>query len=285
MEKPVWWTPMAAGALASLGSDSIMHPVDVVRVRIQASALTSPRVAHEVTKLVQREGLLALYKGYASVAVLSAPANAAFFMAYDYGSQQGLSAVPQTLLATVASTMVYAPMEVVKERVMVQTGLSSRQVLLSIIRERGGWELYRGAGASYTTWAPYLVLYYAAYEQLKAGPLAWAHPEQAGGPGQLVCAIGAGGLAAAVTCPLDVLKTRMQLGGMRLQAGHAAGEPGSSVARPLGYMSVVSGIWRQEGGRGFLRGLGARLFWLAPASAINITLYEIASRRLGRGGL
>ena len=110
--------------------------------------------------------------------MLSAPANAAFFMAYDYGSHSlGLSVVPQTLLATVASTMVYAPMEVVKERAMVQTGRSSRQVLSSILQTEGVAALWRGAGASYATWAPYLVLYYAAYEWLKASPLAWTDPD------------------------------------------------------------------------------------------------------------
>ena len=51
-----WWTPMLAGACASLGADSVMHPLDVLRVRVQAKA-TATNAVTEAAKLVRNEGV------------------------------------------------------------------------------------------------------------------------------------------------------------------------------------------------------------------------------------
>ena len=92
------------------------------------------------------------------------------------------------------------------------------------------------------------------------------------GFGQCVCAVISGGTSAFLTCPIDVVKTRIQVGDVM----------GSSR---MSYGEAVSSLLRHEGPTGLFRGAAARMFWLAPASALNVTLYQTFSSRLGCRGI
>ncbi|KAH8081086.1 malate-aspartate shuttle [Aureococcus anophagefferens] len=72
----------------------------------------------------------------------------------------------------------------------------------------------------------------------------------------------AGGVAAGATCPLDVVKTRLQLG------GGAAG-------------SVVRQILRDDGPRGFFRGVGPRVAIFSGLYGMMFLSYECANAVLG----
>jgi hypothetical protein len=63
-------------------------------------------------------------------------------------------------------------------------------------------------------------------------------------------------MAAACTTPVDVIKTRLQV----QQRGTAGSYRGA--------LDALSRIWREEGARAFYQGLGARVLWMAPGSAI-----------------
>jgi len=75
-----------------------------------------------------------------------------------------------------------------------------------------------------------------------------------------------------ITCPLDVIKTRVQVGA-------AAG------GVEMGYLQTAKDLVRHDGVLGGFRGATARVLWLAPASALNVTLYEMFSENLGGSGL
>ncbi|KAJ3100586.1 hypothetical protein HDU97_002116 [Phlyctochytrium planicorne] len=70
----------------------------------------------------------------------------------------------------------------------------------------------------------------------------------------------AGGVAAAVTNPMDVVKTRLQT------MPEAKGE---------GLIQGFRMLWRSEGWTGFTRGMGARVMQMAPVSVMTISTYEI----------
>nr|XP_046220732.1 uncharacterized protein LOC124045469 isoform X2 [Oncorhynchus gorbuscha] len=84
-----------------------------------------------------------------------------------------------------------------------------------------------------------------------------------------------GTVGAIVTCPLEVLKTRLQSSGITLrpmfqvQLGTLNGtgviRPGSGTITPPGLLQVLRSILEKEGPRSLFRGLGPNLVGVAPS--------------------
>ncbi|KAM0256227.1 hypothetical protein ACHAQJ_005098 [Trichoderma viride] len=85
----------------------------------------------------------------------------------------------------------------------------------------------------------------------------------------------AGALAAFVTTPSDVIKTRMMVkvdtsdGGNGTQRHHR------------GAVKVMEDIWREKGARGFFRGGAFRSAWTAVGSGLYLGIYDAAKLWLG----
>ena len=78
-----------------------------------------------------------------------------------------------------------------------------------------------------------------------------------------------------VTCPLDVIKTKLQAqGGF---ARHGAGHP--RIYK--GLFGTASVIWNQEGLRGLYRGLGPIIMGYLPTWAVWFTVYNKSKLFLG----
>lgn len=77
----------------------------------------------------------------------------------------------------------------------------------------------------------------------------------------------AGGFAAAVTTPLDVLKTRVML---------------STEKQSM--FKVMTDILRENGIRPFFAGIGPRVMWISIGGAIFLGSYQWAVNTLSVGG-
>ncbi|WRT70732.1 uncharacterized protein IL334_007730 [Kwoniella shivajii] len=81
---------------------------------------------------------------------------------------------------------------------------------------------------------------------------------------------GAGLVASITTCPLDVVKTRLQA------QQHALGSEGyESVSK------IMKNIWRSAGPKGFYRGLGPTLAGYLPTWGIYFTVYDMVKDKAG----
>jgi solute carrier family 25, member 39/40 len=146
--------------------------------------------------------------------------------------------------------------------------------------------LTAGVGATLARDVPFSALYWQLLEPIRAAmlPSQQAGSQQAvnasvhtasGQPASrrqivvanLVAGSTAGAVAAAVTTPLDVVKTRAQLaaGGASESGGGAA----SSIRASLRAIHADSGI------RGLFAGVGPRAARAAPACAIVVASYEV----------
>lgn len=78
--------------------------------------------------------------------------------------------------------------------------------------------------------------------------------------------------SGVVTCPLDVIKTKLQAQGVYkvLQNGRHVGQP----KLYNGLVGTASVIWRQEGIRGMYRGLGPIVMGYLPTWAVWFTVYN-----------
>ncbi|XP_068604795.1 solute carrier family 25 member 36-A [Brachionichthys hirsutus] len=96
---------------------------------------------------------------------------------------------------------------------------------------------------------------------------------------------GCGGTAGAIlTCPLEVVKTRLQSSSITLYISEVqlSTVNGASVARvaPPGPVHCFKTILAREGPRSFFRGLAPNLVGVAPSRAIYFAAYSAAKKKL-----
>jgi solute carrier family 25 S-adenosylmethionine transporter 26 len=217
----------------------------------------------------------------------SAPGAALFFVTYEGVKKQfddptgkSTSASAHMLAATlgeIAACAVRVPTEVVKQRAQAKQHPSSRAALASILAQRKShgvarmWaELYRGWGVTVMREVPFTVIQFPLWEKMKVWSLDRRLGKGVGRPSDVTAAESAifgslsGGFAAAVTTPLDVLKTRLMLATKRESA-----------------VSITSRIWKEEGPKAFFSGLGPRTMWISIGGAVFLGSYQWASNILG----
>ncbi|KAL7876467.1 hypothetical protein AOLI_G00114300 [Acnodon oligacanthus] len=96
---------------------------------------------------------------------------------------------------------------------------------------------------------------------------------------------GCGGTVGAIlTCPLEVVKTRLQSSSVTLYISEVqlSTVNGASVARmsPPGPLHCLKLILEREGPRSLFRGLGPNLVGVAPSRAIYFAAYSTAKEKL-----
>lgn len=283
---------LVGGLAAGLSKDVLLHPVDTLRARLDVTHVGSasgrgPLAAtvNELRSILAADGLAGLYRGYALCLLGSTPASALYFGSYhamrrvlsgddnvqgsspwrDAGAGAG---------AEVIASLLFTPLDVLKQRMQVApVGTSVSDVVRGACAGIGVGGLWRGYFAGITVWAPYSAAYFSAYEAFRDA-LRSAGSGDGGGEGAASSAsagAAAGGVAALITQPLDCAKTRIQVG----QAGQVGKVPG-----PVEIFTVARQVWVNEGASALVRGGLARMLWLAPASAVTITVFETVAAAL-----
>lgn len=257
-------TTLQAGGIAGTTVDTSLFPLDTLKTRLQSSS-----------GFLASGGFRGVYAGLGSAVVGSAPGAALFFVTYD-GIKRALpdgGAGTHMLAASageVAACAVRVPTEVVKQRAQAgQFAGSSRRALGAILARRrtevgflGMWkELYRGWGVTVMREVPFTVIQFPLWEGMKR----WAAEgrREASAAESAVFGSLSGAVAAALTTPLDVLKTRMMLAKEKVNA-----------------VTLARTIYQQEGGRIFFSGIGPRTMWISIGGAVFLGSYQYASNLL-----
>merc|ERR1719210_1681799 len=168
-----------------------------------------------------------LYRGLGAVVLGAAPALALHFAGYeaaktvlgsDHSTFNDFSA---GICGQVCGSLCWVPMDVVKERLQVEGQLkvtrphgSSLGAFSQILRCQGLLGLYRALPIHQVTWGLFSGIYLATYEQCKSWCIDAGHADENDKlepTAQLCSVVSASVLAAFVTNPLDVLKTRLQV--------------------------------------------------------------------------
>ncbi|XP_011031797.1 PREDICTED: uncharacterized protein LOC105130811 [Populus euphratica] len=261
-----------AGGLSCALSCSLMHPVDTIKTRVQASTLTFPEI---ISKLPQI-GVRGLYRG-------SIPAIWGQFS--SHGLRTGIFEATKLVLINVAPTLpdiqvqsvasfcstflgtaVRIPCEVLKQR--LQAGLFDNvgQAIVGTWQQDGLKGFFRGTGATLFREVPFYVAGMCLYGESKKVAQQLLRRELE--PWETI-AVGAlsGGLTAVITTPFDVMKTRMM-----------TAPPGRTVSMSF----IAFSILRHEGPLGLFKGAVPRFFWIAPLGAMNFAGYELARKAMDK---
>ncbi|KAF8174255.1 mitochondrial carrier domain-containing protein [Pholiota molesta] len=265
-KRPTFIQSLLAGGIAGTSVDLLFFPIDTIKTRLQASQ--GFRAAG---------GFSGIYKGVGSVVVGSAPGAAAFFSTYEAMKNnlhfaEELAPVKHMIAASVAEVaacLIRVPTEVIKTRMQTSTygalGASSFSSARLVLANDGLRGFYRGFGITVMREIPFTSLQFPLYELLKSRlsdkvgrkPL-YAHEAA-------ICGSIAGGFAAALTTPLDVLKTRVMLD-----------TRDSSKEKLPSLFNRLRTIYAVEGTRALFAGVVPRTLWISAGGAVFLGVYEWA---------
>lgn len=171
----------------------------------------------------------------------------------------------------VTACLVRVPADVIKQRTQagfkgVGLKASSWSNFLYLLQNRSGEGLIRGLYRGWNTTImreiPFTIIQFPLYERLKKEWSLYENSSISLAKGA-VCGSIAGGIAAASTTPLDVLKTRIML--------HESRVPVFTLAKT---------ILREEGYTAFFKGMGPRTCWIGAGGAVFLGCYELVSSTL-----
>ncbi|GJP35182.1 hypothetical protein CLOM_g19692 [Closterium sp. NIES-68] len=260
-----------AGGLASGLSTCLMHPLDTIKTRVQASSASLTEVVRSVPSI----GLQGLYRGAPPAILGQFACHGVRTGAYEASKMLLTSMLPNlteyqvqpvaSLCSTVLGTALRIPCEVLKQQ--LQAGLydSTGAALRATLKEGGVKGLFRGTTATLCREVPFYVFGMLIYLQVKRVTRHVIRRELA--PWETLLLGGfSGGMAAIAITPFDVIKTRMM-----------TSPPGAAAA---GMLTVGANLLATEGVGALYKGWLPRFFWIAPLGAMNFAGYELAKQAI-----
>ncbi|KAK9905515.1 hypothetical protein WJX75_001308 [Coccomyxa subellipsoidea] len=175
-----------------------------------------------LVQIVREEGVRGLYRGFTVATAGAGPAHALYYAVYELTKRElganrsghrPLSIAAAGVAATVVNDAVMTPADVVKQRLQIDRGRykGALDCTMRIWRQEGVTAFYRSYPATLLANVPWTILHFPIYESSKK-LLAPGREGREGTAVELAAGGLAGGLAAVLTTPFDVVKTRLQLG-------------------------------------------------------------------------
>ncbi|KAI9713175.1 MAG: S-adenosylmethionine transporter [Bogoriella megaspora] len=287
---------LIAGGLAGTTVDLSLYPIDTLKTRLQSSAGFHSSggfrgiYAGVGSALIGSAPGAALffvtYEGTKKWLLEDHQRHAGALGGVGDKSREPLVQMLAASLGEVAACAVRVPTEVIKQRAQARQFSGSWSALVDILQQRRtqglgyvGRELYRGWSVTVLREVPFTVIQFPLWEALKAWRKRSLPPQGLGdvavgvnGEKQIsalesgIFGSVSGAVAAAVTTPLDVLKTRMMLS-----------------REPTRMMPLLGKILRESGVRAFFAGIGPRVVWISAGGAIFLGSYQWAWNSLGGG--
>ena len=272
-----------------------MYPAVVVKTHLQVAQLPAASTA-TAAAILRRDGPRGFYRGFGASLAGTVPARALYMAALEATkssvgsaavrlgvSEPAASAAASAaagVSAAVAAQVVWTPVDVISQRLMVQTSATCRyrggaDAFRKILVADGVRGLYRGFGLSILTYAPSNAVWWSSYAMAQRFLWRVVGAERSESYPSLMAVQGAsaalaGGASALVTMPLDTVKTRLQV----MEA---------DAARPT-LASTMRGLLKEGGWAACYRGLGPRWGSMSLSAATMVTTYEFLKRLSAKEG-
>eukprot|EP00981_Chlorochromonas_danica_P003303 scaffold642_cov166-Ochromonas_danica.AAC.20 len=313
-KKLSFWHHMVAGSAAGLAEHVSIFPIDTIKTNVQCEKCGSSNIFKTwkcVARMVSIEGPFRLWRGVSAMFAGCIPASKRALGVTARGEHQPFRAAVCGVIAAISHDLIMTPFDVVKQRMQLGYYASVRHCIKSIVRTEGVRALYISFPMTLSMNIPYGAIMVPVNESMKkvlnpSGRFDYRI--------SMISGAVAGAVAAAVTTPLDIIKTRLQTQNLQPVSGSAEcqfyakqpqavvssslysdvrmpgvrsfmtvaptrGRRGRSRAaaflkHPEGVRAIVHRLIAEDGAVGFFRGVVPRVLTQAPSVAISWTVYE-----------
>uniref|UniRef100_A0AAF5PRS9 Mitochondrial carrier protein n=1 Tax=Wuchereria bancrofti TaxID=6293 RepID=A0AAF5PRS9_WUCBA len=246
--------PLFCGATAGLVVDLTLYPLDTIKTRLQSSE-----------GFAAAGGLRNIYRGMGSVVIGSAPSAALFFSTYNtlkrIADKESVAVnASAASFSEVIACIVRVPTELVKQRAQAKH-VHHLGTICRMIYDRSGFiGFYQGFFSTVFREIPFSLIEFPLWELLKQ-EVARIRRRQCTPLESAACGSVSGSIAAAMTTPFDVVKTRIML---------------SENSSHSGIPTTLAKIWTTSGYRGLYAGVLPRSIWMGIGGFVFFGAYEAA---------
>ena len=314
-------THMVAGSAAGLAEHVSIYPVDTIRTHLQCEKCGSSSPLNTLScgkNLIRREGIFRLWRGVSAMFAGCIPAHAAYFSIYesmkiflgaDKEGHHPLGAALSGASAALSHDLLMTPFDTAKQRMQLGYYRGTFHCFRTILATEGVRAFYVSLPLTLTMNIPYGCVMVAVNESTKKVL------QSSGNYNILLTSMVAGGIAGGVaaflTNPLDVIKTKLQTRDLqpcnlenikKMSSSNSNNAPACNISKLKDSVSVANRfpvigatsvnatsreavnfssslqvarqIYLQYGFSGFSRGVLPRVLVHSPSVAISWTAYE-----------
>ncbi|KAI5458627.1 mitochondrial carrier domain-containing protein [Mariannaea sp. PMI_226] len=268
---PKWF-----GGSSSCLAVIVSHPLDLVKVRLQAAPLAGRKTfVDTVIQISRLEGLQGLYRGLSASLLRQLTYGSTRFAIYESIKEKSVSRnngpasmavlLPASVFSGVCGAIVGNPADICNVRMQNDNSLPPNQrqnyrnvldALIRIRRQDGLSGFFRGVFPSSVRAGAATGCQLGSYDVIKQALIANASLKD-GPPTQLLASLLASIVATTICSPMDVIKTRMM------------SETGGTSA-----WGMITQLTRSEGWRWIFRGWVPSFTRLGPHTAATLLILE-----------
>lgn len=267
-----------AGAVAGIISRTACAPLEMISTVVMCGRGDGSGMVTALRTVWREEGLKGLFKGNGANCLKVAPSRGTQFLVYENVKSimvaASLSLTPFARLVAagiagmVAAALVY-PLDVIKTLLTLYPddckGIGG--AFNRVMKSSGVAGLYRGLGPTLLAMFPYVGVEFMVYETLKG-----VYETFIGAKAGVIALLALGAVSGAASQlsahPLDVVRRRLQMQGMRKREGDDTKPPFNNMFDGLYHIGSTEGI------SALYKGSAAACLEKVPSTAIGYYVYE-----------
>lgn len=284
---------VGAGGSAGFVEVCIMHPLDLVKTRLQIqSGKTLPKndpkyysgVFDCLKKMYKHEGITSYWKGIVPPILAETPKRAVKFFTFEQYKQFFLFGSPTPtpltfslagLGAGITEAILVNPFEVVKVTLQANRAVgkelpSTWFVTKEIVSKHGfgSQGLFKGVTATIGRNAVFNMVYFGFYHSVKGYLPEYQDPLKEFGR-KIAIGFVSGTLGSCINIPFDVAKSRIQ-----------GPQPDPEQIKYKGTFKSMAIVYKEEGFTALYKGLLPKVMRLGPGGAIMLVVYDYSHEYL-----
>lgn len=272
------WFQLFSGAISGAIARTTVAPIDRIKILMQTNFVQENSKHYNsftssFSSILKNNGVSGLWKGNGVNCIRVMPHTGIQFASYEIykkylvnNSDKKLNIKDRLLSGTcagiTAGTFTH-PIDLVRVRLQTQPNINTiKHAIKNVYSEKGLISFYKGYVPAMCSLGPFIAINFATYDTLKTY-ISINYPEKINLTSNILFMGGVAGLTAQTACyPLDTIRRRSETYGRHYSSMYDA----------------FTKIARNEGVRGFYRGMLANSMKVVPNNFIRFFIFEILNK-------